>query len=105
MKIASWNVNSVRARAERIVAWLQAFNPDVVCLQELKCIEDEFPKVDVERLGYQIALHGQKTYNGVAILSKTPIENVQRGLQDDEEDPQCRLIAGTVKGIRIFSVY
>jgi len=105
MKIASWNINSVRARTDRLVGWLKSFDPDVVCLQELKCEDDEFPRLEVEAAGFQAATFGQKTYNGVAILSKEPLQDVARGLQDGVEDPQSRLIAATLKGVRIISVY
>ena len=76
MKIATWNVNSVRSRVESVVAWLKEAAPDVVCLQELKCTDEQFPKEAFEGLGYNCAVHGQKTYNGVAILSKRPMEDV-----------------------------
>jgi exodeoxyribonuclease-3 len=99
MLIASWNVNSIRARLDRVQAWLQAAQPDVVCLQELKA-EEMPPVID---WGYQHAAHCQKTYNGVAILAKAPIEDVVCG--DGVDDGQARLIAGTVGGIRILSVY
>jgi exodeoxyribonuclease-3 len=99
MLIASWNVNSIRARLDRVQAWLQATQPDVVCLQELKA-EEMPPVID---WGYQHAAHCQKTYNGVAILAKAPIEDVVCG--DGVDDGQARLIAGTVGGIRILSVY
>src|SRR5690348_2340333 len=99
MLIASWNVNSIRARAERVQAWLQANQPDVLCMQELKAEESQLPAF----AGYHCAASFQKTYNGVAILSKTPISDVVRG--DGLEDGQSRLIAGTVGNIRILSVY
>ena len=73
MQIATWNVNSAKARLETILAWLKEASPDVACLQELKCEDQAFPRQAVEDLGYNVALHGQKTYNGVAILSKQPI--------------------------------
>jgi exodeoxyribonuclease-3 len=105
MKIATWNINSVRARQERLLAWLAQASPDVLCLQELKCLDGEFPAQELEAAGYQAVTHGQKTYNGVAILSKTPIEDVQRGLRDGVEDPQSRFISARVQGVRIISVY
>src|SRR3990172_2683854 len=74
MKIATWNVNSVRARTAHLTRWLQEFRPDVALLQELKCVEDQFPRVAIEDLGYNVALVCQKTYNGVAVLSKSPID-------------------------------
>ncbi len=103
MRIATWNVNSVRARQDRLVAFLGRHKPDVLCLQELKAETDEFPMEVVRELGYEAAVHGQRTYNGVAILAKTPIEDVRMGMGDDDE--QARLIAGTVRGIRILCAY
>ena len=76
MRIATWNVNSVKARLEATTAWLKEAAPDVVCLQEIKCTDDTFPAQAFEDLGYNSAVHGQKTYNGVAILSKRPLEDV-----------------------------
>jgi exodeoxyribonuclease III len=106
MKIATWNVNSIRARKDRLLAWLQEARPDVMCLQELKCLDDEFPTAELSALGYHSASYGQKTYNGVAILAReTPLTDVARGLGDDEEDPQCRLMAASVAGVRVLSVY
>ena len=78
MKIASWNINSVKARLPRLVGYLKDYKPDVLCLQELKVIDDNFPREEVEELGYNVETHGQKTYNGVAILSKSPIEDARR---------------------------
>jgi len=86
MNIATWNVNSVRARAERLLPWLAEEGPDVVCLQETKCVEEQFPREPIEDLGYQIAVSGQKTYNGVAILSKIGIEDVVIGFGDERFD-------------------
>lgn len=80
MKIASWNVNSVKARLPRLVEWLEDFKPDVVVLQELKCIDENFPALEIEQLGYNVAVHGQKTYNGVAILSRHEIEDVRKSV-------------------------
>lgn len=105
MRIATWNVNSIRARQERLLTWLGAAKPDVLCLQELKCEESQFPLEQVRALGYHAAIHGQKTYNGVALLAREPIEDVTRGLEDGVEDPQSRLIGGTVRGVRVYSVY
>ncbi|MEA1949838.1 MAG: exodeoxyribonuclease III [Planctomycetota bacterium] len=103
MKIASWNVNSVKARLDRLVAWLKSARPDVLCLQELKTQEDSFPFESLEEAGYHAAAYGQKTYNGVAILSREKPGNVQRGFGDN--DPQARIIAATVAGLRVVSVY
>ena len=88
MIIASWNVNSIKARLPRVTEWLKDFSPDVVMLQELKCIDENFPHMEIEDLGYNIAVHGQKAYNGVAILSKHPIEDVMTGLPGDDGDEQ-----------------
>lgn len=105
MKIATWNVNSIRARQERLFAWLADRKPDVVCLQELKCQDEIFPSAELRTIGYQSACYGQKTYNGVAILARDTIEDVQRGLRDGVEDPQSRLISAKVGGVRVISVY
>lgn len=105
MKIVTWNVNSVRARQERLLNWLKTHQPDVLCLQELKCVDADFPTEAVRELGYHAALHGQKTYNGVAILAKEEPQDVVRGLADEVEDPQSRVIAATVRGVRVVSVY
>jgi len=105
MKIAAWNVNSVRARLDRLVDWLKSAQPDVVCLQELKCADAEFPREAVLEAGYHAAVHGQKTYNGVAILAKTEPTDVVCGLSDGVDDSHARLIAATVKGVRVLSVY
>jgi exodeoxyribonuclease-3 len=105
MIIATWNVNSVNARLDHLVSWLKHRQPDVVCLQETKTVDDAFPRGPLEEAGYHVAVHGQKSYNGVAILAKTPIEDVQRGLGDNALDQQARLISGTVSGVRILSAY
>lgn len=111
MKIATFNVNSIKARLPRVLEWLEEFKPDVACLQELKCVDENFPYLEIEALGYQAEVHGQKTYNGVAILSKTPITDLKRGLEgidfpDDNDKPcQARYIEGTINGIRIASIY
>ncbi len=105
MKIATWNVNSIKARLPRVVEWLKDANPDVALLQELKTIDEAFPAMEIEDLGYNLALHGQKTYNGVAILSKHPIEDIVRGLPGNDEDIQARYIEATIKNIRIASIY
>lgn len=105
MRIGSWNVNSIRAREERLLAWLARRQPDVACLQELKGTEEQFPFEALERAGYLAAVCGQKTYNGVAILSRTPLANVQFGLQDGVDDPEARLVSAEVAGARVISVY
>lgn len=106
IKIATFNVNSIKARLPNFLAWLKDFNPSVVLLQELKCIDEGFPRLEIEDAGYNVATHGQKTYNGVAILSKSPIEDVARGLPGDDSDVQARYIEGTVFGVvRVASIY
>ena len=105
MVIATWNVNSLKARLERALAWLERTQPDVVCLQELKLTGDQFPAEVLAAAGYHAAVHGQPTYNGVAILARTAPENVAVGLGDGEEDPQARLIAADVAGVRVISAY
>ena len=105
MLLATWNINSIRAREERLLAWLDSRQPDVVCLQELKCTEEQFPHEAIASAGYQAAVHGQKTYNGVAILAKNEIEDVTTGFADGGDDSQARVIAATTGGARIISVY
>jgi exodeoxyribonuclease-3 len=105
MKIASWNVNSIRAREERLFAWLEVHKPDVLCLQELKAAESQFPRERVERAGYHAAVFGQKTYNGVAILSREEPADVQTGFGDGDADEAARLISATVRGVRVISAY
>lgn len=105
MRIATWNVNSVKARLPNVLAWLQSAAPDVCLLQELKCVTEAFPALEIEALGYNLAVHGQKTYNGVAILSKRPIEDVMTGLPGDPADEQARYIEATISGVRIASIY
>jgi len=102
--IATWNVNSVRARLERLLAWLERTAPDVVCLQELKVVEAQFPHDELRKAGYHAAVLGQKTYNGVALLSRREGRDVQRGLPGFD-DPQARLLAAEVDGIRVVSAY
>ena len=105
MKIVTWNVNSIRARLENVTQWLQETQPDVVLLQEIKCEEKDFPRSAIEDLGYNIALAGQKTYNGVAILAKAPIEDVVCGLPTFPEDENSRYIEAVVGTTRVASVY
>lgn len=105
MLVASWNINSIRARAGRVVDWLEDRQPDVVCLQELKGTNEKFPWDVIRSAGYEAAVHGQKTYNGVALLAKHKIEDVVTGFDDGVDDLQARVIAGTVAGARIASVY
>ena len=110
MKIATWNVNSVRIRVEAASQWLKEANPDVVCLQELKCQHDQFPREAFEALGYNCAVHGQKSYNGVAILSKRPMEDVTPRLPGDDEDNHSRYMEALIPGdrgatVRVASIY
>jgi exodeoxyribonuclease-3 len=105
MRIVSWNINSLRRRQERLLTWLGSTEPDVVCLQETKCTDEQFPVLDLKAAGYHSVFHGQKSYNGVAILSKIEPTNVRLALCDEEEDPQARVIAATIAGLRIYSIY
>ncbi|MBX7248192.1 MAG: exodeoxyribonuclease III [Caulobacteraceae bacterium] len=108
MRIATWNVNSVNARVETVVAWLREHSPDVACFQEIKCEEHKFPALAFEELGYNTAVWGQKSYNGVAILSKFPIGDVRRGLPDPGEEEQSRYIEAVIEAprpVRVASIY
>jgi exodeoxyribonuclease-3 len=105
MRVATWNVNSIRSRVERVVAWTERERPDVLCLQEIKTTDDGFPLDRFAELGYHAEVFGQKTYNGVALLSLKPVSKVVRNLPGDEEDAPRRLIAGTVGRTRIVNVY
>ena len=105
LKIATWNVNSVKARLPHILRWLDDFSPDVVLLQELKCVSEAFPYEEIENLKYNVAVCGQKTYNGVAILSKSPIDIELMHLPGDPEDKQARYIEGFTAGIRVAAIY
>ena len=108
MKIATWNVNSVKARLPTVLEVLKAIDCDVVCLQELKCETDAFPYMEVEDLGWTCAVQGQKSYNGVALLSKYPLEDIQAGLPGNENDDQARYIEALVMAeapIRVGGLY
>ncbi len=89
-------MNSVRQRIEHLVTWLKDCSPDVVCLQEIKCVDDAFPRLEIEALGYNVVTHGQKTFNGVALLSKLPFEETKSGLAGDDEDAHARFLEGVV---------
>jgi exodeoxyribonuclease-3 len=104
MKIATFNINGIKARIEALPAWLTAAQPDVVCLQEIKSVDEAFPREVFETLGYRVETHGQKSFNGVAILSKLPLEDVRRGLAGDDTDAQARWIEATVIGRRAVRV-
>ncbi len=109
MRVATWNVNSIKQRLDHLATFVKSADPDVVCLQELKCVDEAFPRAEVEALGYNVVTHGQKAYNGVAILSKRPLEDVRRGLPGDESDEQARYLEGVVStatgAVRVASIY
>lgn len=105
MKIASWNINSLRKRQDQLFAWLESTQPDVVCLQETKCPDDQFPALALEAIGYRSAYHGEKSYNGVAILSKIKPADVRPSFCDEVVDPQARVLAATVAKMRVYSIY
>ncbi len=105
MKIATFNVNGIRARLPRVLEWLEASRPDVACLQEIKCMDDLFPALELQNLGYQVSVHGQKAYNGVAILSKEKPSDIKAGLPGEEGDEQARYLEATISGVRIASIY
>lgn len=105
VKIATWNVNSVLARLPLVTRWLASARPDVLCLQEVKCAEERFPAGEFEELGYKSVVYGQPTYNGVAILSRAPLEDVRKGLPDDEPGAHARVLAATIEGVRVVNVY
>ncbi|WP_029355296.1 exodeoxyribonuclease III [Bosea sp. 117] len=109
MRIATWNVNSIRLRLDNTLAWLKERQPDIVCLQEIKCQDDQFPRAAFEAAGYNVAVHGQKGFNGVAVLSKLPFDEVTTGLPGDGEDVQSRFIevvVSTGRGVvRVCGIY
>lgn len=109
MRIASFNINGVKARLPALLQWLEEASPDVALLQEIKSVDEGFPREPIEDLGYNIETHGQKGFNGVAILSKRPIEDVSRGLPGDPEDEQARWIEATISGktraVRVCGLY
>lgn len=105
MRVATWNINSVRARIGRLRAWLERRKPDIVCLQEIKVDDERFPFGEIERAGYHAAVVGQKTYNGVAILSRREPDSVVRGLDGDPHDTEARLVTVTLDNIRVLSAY
>ncbi|WP_127904192.1 exodeoxyribonuclease III [Solirhodobacter olei] len=108
MKIATFNINGVKARIEALTAWLEEAAPDVALLQEIKSVDEAFPREPLEALGYNVETHGQKGFNGVAILSKLPLEDVTRGLPGDGSDEQARWIEATVVGrraVRLCGLY
>ena len=108
MRIATWNVNSVNARLDTVLAWIDQAQPDVLCLQEIKCVDEKFPAEPFESRGYNVAVHGQKSYNGVAILSKFPIGDIRRGLPGDDADEQARYLEAVIEAespVRVAAIY
>lgn len=110
MKIATWNINGIKARHDVLVRWLEEASPDVACLQEIKSVDEGFPTETFEGMGYNVVVHGQKGFNGVAVLSKVPIEDVRKGLPGDEDDVQARYLevvvsAGADGVARIACIY
>jgi exodeoxyribonuclease-3 len=109
MRIATWNVNSIKQRMDNILAWLAERQPDIVCLQETKCVDDAFPRDGLEALGYNVAVHGQKAFNGVAILSKMPFDEVTPQLPGGDDDTHARFLEAAVSTsggiVRIASIY
>jgi exodeoxyribonuclease III len=110
VKIASWNVNSVKVRLPHLVDFLKSAQPDVLCLQEIKCLADDFPRLEIQALGYRVECIGQRAYNGVALLSKEPPREIARGLPGAEEDEQARYIEASFGGadggeVRVASLY
>lgn len=105
MKIITWNVNSIRVRLPRLLALLERHEPDLVCLQETKVTDDTFPFEEIAALGYRAEVHGQKTYNGVALLSREPVQDVRRGFSGDPVPEEARVIAGSLRGLRVYDLY
>ena len=109
MKIATFNINGIKARLPAVLDWLDEAQPDVVLCQEIKSVDENFPREPFEDRGYNVETHGQKSFNGVAILSKRPLEDVRRGLPGDDEDEQARWIEATVMGddqaVRVCGLY
>jgi exodeoxyribonuclease-3 len=109
MRIATWNINSIRQRLDNLCVWLKDRQPDVICLQETKITDDAFPRGELETLGYNLVVHGQKAFNGVAILSKYPLEQVTMGLPGDASDDHARFIEAVVShpdgAVRVASIY
>ena len=109
MRIATWNVNSIKQRLEGVLTWLQEREPDVACLQETKCTDEAFPRDAIESLGYNVAVHGQRTFNGVAVLSKLRFDEIIVRLPGDDEDDHARFLEVVVssgsRAARIASIY
>jgi exodeoxyribonuclease-3 len=104
MLLATWNVNSIRARLPKVLGWIERRRPDVLCLQETKCLDELFPRAEFEALGYRCVTHGQKTYNGVAVLAREEPQDVVRGLPGEAE-AGARVMAATVGGLRVINAY
>jgi exodeoxyribonuclease-3 len=105
MKIATWNVNSINVRMPQLLGWLETANIDVICFQETKTVDENFPIDAIRQAGYDAEFMGQKSYNGVAIISKFPITDVQKNFLDDDDESPKRMIAGTINGVRIVNTY
>jgi exodeoxyribonuclease-3 len=109
MRIATWNINSIKQRVDNVVAWLKEREPDILCLQEIKCVDDAFPREAFEALGYNVAVHGQKAFNGVAILSKLPFDEVTPRLPGDDDDDHARFLEAVVSSgagvVRVAAIY
>jgi exodeoxyribonuclease-3 len=105
VKLATWNVNSIRIRIDQVCTFLERVQPDVLCLQETKVIDDDFPSEELTRLGYAVAMAGQPTYNGVALVTRLPLKDVKIGFDGEAEHADKRLIAATIGGVRVLSAY
>ncbi|WP_117396790.1 exodeoxyribonuclease III [Maritalea myrionectae] len=109
MKIATWNINGIKARLNEVLYWLEEYKPDLVALQEIKSIDENFPREAIEELGYNVATHGQKSFNGVALLSLHPFDEVNRGLPGDDSDEQARFIETVISrpggAVRVAGIY
>jgi len=105
VKIITWNVNSVRTRLERVVALLARHQPDLLCLQETKVVDEDFPRAEIEAAGYRAELFGQKTYNGVALLSREPLAEVRRGFPGNPIPEQARVIGGRLGEVEVLNLY
>jgi exodeoxyribonuclease-3 len=105
MKIATWNVNSIRKRLDRVIAWLAEHEPDVLCVQETKVEDTAFPRGELEAAGYHVLSHGQKTYNGVALLGRAPLQDPVKGFDDGVDDGQARFLVAKLADVTVGSVY
>src|SRR5438046_7721458 len=105
MRVVSWNINSLRKRQDRLFAWLENTRPDIICLQETKCTDEQFPALALQAAGYDSAYHGEKSYNGVAILSKNKLTEVRASLCDEGVDPRPREFSATIGNLPVYSLY